>query len=1442
MSELVSWSNSAGETFVTFAGRMLIQSSVLIVLLFVLDLVLRRRVKAVVRYWIWLLVLVKLVLPPSLSSPTSLAWWARDTLPEAPPALVAVVPQATVTSRVAGTTEPVRPAGIAGPPSAFDTAMPQAASPAPTLNGAATSVTEPAPMVPPTWKALVLLGWLVAVALMVVLLIQRVFFVRGLLAQSEEAPNAMLARLERCRRQMRVRCAVKLRMTSVSAGPSVCGLFRPTILMPTAMAERLDTQQLRSIFLHELAHIKRGDLWVSLVQTILQIVYVYHPLLWVANVIIQRVREQAVDETVLAAMGDEAEDYPRTLVSVSKLTFGRPTLGLRLIGVVESKRALTARIKHIISRPFPRSAKLGFAGVMLVTAVAAVLLPMARAERSDDAMVPAEPNAPIGDATSATLTIEGVVTDVLGRPRECVYVAPQGQPIWEGVMSDAQGHFTLENVTPDQKVWMAHSQASSLNSIFRLPQPLPAQPIRVLLDLDEADIAGRVVGADGRALPDRKVELVVTTADGIRFPIDYRPKTDAFGYYSSDGPCGEGMTIEARVLGADGVATPFSTGSVKVRAGQGIIEMPLLAAAEQKIQPDFDRNLREDGMLHCRGRVVGEDGRPIAGVRVGMSFDMPGWMSTWVRDAMTDDQGCWHRAVPPQCMDLSLEFEHCEFYIEDDRARPPRDELEKGTHVVTMKRGLVLRGRVIDEQGEPVENALVCAKLSYARTPSPYNQIMEDTTTDRTRKDGTFRIGGLPGGARTIAAYSSSHAPTLQTVDIQAAPPPITVVLSKGRTYRGRVVDAQGQPIEGVRIGVTDWRVGTDRPEMSRLARTDAQGDFALTNLPEGQIELYFGKKTLMGFHRDLPKDPSQVDVLTMYEVPVFTGRVVDARTGEPIPEFSIANGFKRKREDKPSGWSRYHRARVAGADGLFTHRWGGYGISYPISIAACIKIQAPGYLPAVAPPLELGAECEPLTIRLRRGTPITGTVRTPDGGAASKAQVGLVRPGEKAYIDRYQFSERGFAYQAEIVERTDENGAFELPPTQEQGLLVAVHTSGCAQVPSTEFANGSDLALTAWSRVEGVIDRSRIEETDVEIALYALGGDEDRSVPSIVWLFDRISPTGDTFAFDFLPAVPLVVGRVARYEMNNGTHLIPEAGKTYAVAVGARGRAVTGRILFSPDVLKAKSIELTDPRQTHAVAFRVDEGASLPPGIGTIDESSFTWLWRDKERAYRPSQTVSKRFIPRIAEDGAFTFAGLEPGDYEFVVNVHAPLGENVSCGRGVLEGVAITRFAVPKGPSNDPLRVPDVRIQRLTYPGVGEPAPRFEAKTFEGKTVRLEDLRGRTVLLEFWATWCAPCVAQLPKMQALYETFAANEKFAMIGLSVDWDTEKAKRMVAERQLAWPQVGLGSMDESPVVRQYGVGGVPTTVLIGAEGKIIARGTNLDELTRQIEKALDEVR
>jgi beta-lactamase regulating signal transducer with metallopeptidase domain len=388
MNAALQWINSAGTGFVEFSAAMLIQSGVLITLLLLIDFGLRRKVRAVFRYWLWMLVFVKLVLPTSLATPVSIGRLAGDKLDYFSTQQVwHTDPEAANTMREQATAENV---GV-GTTSAMETYPPVTPAPAPSTSNP--TQIEPDALQPTTlagvqdrpgaitWQAVLFLVWVVIAAAMGLLLLQRAFFVRGLVAQSWQPGSLLIDALEFCRKQMHLRCRVGLKVSVNTVSPAVCGLFRPVILVPASLASNLSSRDLRMVLMHELAHIKRGDLWVNLAQTLLQIAYFYNPLLWLANAAIRRVREQAVDEAVMAAMGERAGWYPETLVNVAKTAFRRPALGLRLIGVVESKNALAGRIKHILSRPFPKSAKLGLIGLIIIITAGAILLPMAEARQ-----------------------------------------------------------------------------------------------------------------------------------------------------------------------------------------------------------------------------------------------------------------------------------------------------------------------------------------------------------------------------------------------------------------------------------------------------------------------------------------------------------------------------------------------------------------------------------------------------------------------------------------------------------------------------------------------------------------------------------------------------------------------------------------------------------------------------------------------------------------------------------------------------------------------------------------------------------------------------------------------------------------------------------------------------------------------------------------------------
>jgi len=367
INSLLAALNSIGEAFCEHAAGVFVQSALLVVVLFVVDLLLRKRVRAVFRYCVWLLVLVKLVLPPTLSLPTGVGYWAGDHLPSA----------LNVSSR------PFDAPGLERSGASGERFHGRPSDDLAKGNPLVAATNTPVTAL--TWQAILFALWLVGVLTFLALLFQRARFVRALIAASNPAKEKFAELLEECRRQIGVRSKTTLRISDTIPSPAVCGFFRPTIVIPAALVDKLSPEGLRAILIHELAHIKRGDLWVNSIQTFLQIVYFYNPFVWFANSVIRKVCEEAVDESVLVTLGGRAQDYSNTLIDIGEMVFWKADLGLRLIGVAESRKALQWRIRHMLNRPIPKSSKLSVLGTAALIVVAATLLPMARAEKSSRA-------------------------------------------------------------------------------------------------------------------------------------------------------------------------------------------------------------------------------------------------------------------------------------------------------------------------------------------------------------------------------------------------------------------------------------------------------------------------------------------------------------------------------------------------------------------------------------------------------------------------------------------------------------------------------------------------------------------------------------------------------------------------------------------------------------------------------------------------------------------------------------------------------------------------------------------------------------------------------------------------------------------------------------------------------------------------------------------------
>jgi thiol-disulfide isomerase/thioredoxin len=306
------------------------------------------------------------------------------------------------------------------------------------------------------------------------------------------------------------------------------------------------------------------------------------------------------------------------------------------------------------------------------------------------------------------------------------------------------------------------------------------------------------------------------------------------------------------------------------------------------------------------------------------------------------------------------------------------------------------------------------------------------------------------------------------------------------------------------------------------------------------------------------------------------------------------------------------------------------------------------------------------------------------------------------------------------------------------------------------------------------------------------------------------------------------------------------QPGQRVSIDLGSDGGDVTGKV-----ALKGMAANDFDFNYSLNYLLRKSPGIDPPPELRSdaLDwRRGWSDAWRDTSEGGAYLNTLHHYFV-KLNHDGTFRVCGVPPGDYDLALRIYERPKDG---GCLVIPiGSRVVPFRVPQQPDKaKPFDLGTLEIQAAVGPKPGEVVPDFEFETLDRSGVtdpshskkKLSDLRGKYLLIDFWATWCQSCVAALPDVQRLHEKFGRDGRLTIVSISVDDDRAALERFVEEHKLAWLQGYAGSWRETKLLQTLGISSVPAYLLIDPDGKLIESVSLADGLDEKLTTHLRETR
>jgi len=639
------------------------------------------------------------------------------------------------------------------------------------------------------------------------------------------------------------------------------------------------------------------------------------------------------------------------------------------------------------------------------------------------------------------------------------------------------------------------------------------------------------------------------------------------------------------------------------------------------------------------GLVVDRANKPIAGARV-LPYEITQTASNlFTREdfepAQTGVDGHWRATVDGgAATNLYLEITHPEYQPMTDKRLHP-SWLTSGTYKNILDPEDRVAGRIVNEAGNPIENATVI--LDYGVS----NYVVRYTDA---KGEFAFLVRDAPDYSAKVIAFAASYAPVMRPVTIDAEKPVGDIALKSGSTFRMKMADARGRPVEGVSVKLVTWN---GSKAMSWATKTDREGRFRWDHAPEGQLIFEYDKTGFSRYTHSVTL-PMAGELNYTYSQPVrVAGRVIDAESKKPIDQLRVMIRYNYKN----GGGSTSTSSR----NGVFNTMLG----SGPYEEIK-VSLEAKGYEPLLETlPVAEGSYSN--VFEMHRARLISLAITAADGSPAAGAEVVLLDRTKSGYMDDPgKFRRSATVYEIAIA---DAQGRAELTPRLDADLVLATHPQwGFAEVPLMQATNSSKIALKPWGYIKGTLRVGDKVEPFHSIALRTVfsraAGDPRTSAP--FYIYRDVKPAADgSFEIEMVPPGTRSVSLL--YKLGNRPGATPklshavvvdvEPGSTNTIIIGGPGRTVVGKV----DLAGIAPGSVDWQRDTHILlrqpSSRIPPPLRYPPNATPQERARLlaerTAQLQAMNRAQVRENLIERTYAVLFEDDGSFRIPNVPPGAY---------------------------------------------------------------------------------------------------------------------------------------------------------------------------------------------------